>query len=433
MNSPSQDVERGWIGPLLVFQLVYLVSYIDRQILSAVVAPVRSDLGLSDTQIGLLQGFAFSLVLAFSALLTARRVDSGNRIRILSVCVILWCVMTIACGFARNFWMLLLARTGIAIAEAVVPVAVLSILSDMVPRRLLPRAGALFMAGPYIGGGLAWLLSGSLLAALEPWRGVSLPLLGEFQPWRGLFWLIGAPGILLGVGMLMFMREPPRREANRDDQGELMPVGGFLRQHAGFLFILMTFLSFLNVINMAIYGWTPSFMMRVHGMDAATTGTIVGPLFIVSGVAGSVLGSWLMGGGDVDRLLSHVIRMMVWLMALFTVPLALAPFVAPWQLSLGLLVLGCFFLSAVMTSSLMPVQLLAPGPVRGRVTAICAIYSGGLGGLGPYFVGALSDHVFIAPQAFGSALGVCFILALLVAWATGPWALRQARRLEAAK
>jgi MFS family permease len=426
--SPATEYT-SWVRPLLVFQLVYVISYIDRQLMSIAVEPIKSDLDLSDTQIGFLQGIAFSLFLAVSALFTAHRVDSGNRVRILGLCIIIWCVMTILCGFAQNFWMLLGARAGLAMAEAVVPVAILSIITDLAPRSSVPRFSALFMAAPYFGGGLALFLGGPILEVLQAYAGQHVPILGPFAPWRGLFWLIGTPGILLGASIFFFMHEPTRRGRMPTTRARA-PAWPFLRDNAKFLLILMSYLGFLNAINMSIYGWIPTYLTRGHGMDSATVGISLGPIFAISGIGGSIFGSWTMSRGQDSHILSHVIGTMIKLTILFTVPIIVLPLAPNATVALVALALGFGLLSAVMTSALTTIQLFAPGVIRGRTTAICAFYMTLLGGLGPLAVGVVVDFGVHSPDRIGDAMAIVFGVAVIVAWATGPIALRMARKID---
>jgi len=422
----------AWVRPLLVFQLIYLISYIDRQILSLVVGPVKASLGLSDVQIGFLQGFGFSMVLAVSALLTARLVDTGNRVKLLGWAVIAWCSMTILCGFAQNFGMLLAARTGLAIAEAVVPMAVLSMLADAVPRASLPRAAALFMASPYLGSGLALLFGGSLLTMMAPYQGQIFPLLGTFEPWRGLFILLGAPGILIGIGVLLLMREP-NRPATPGIAANKVSAWPFLRANAGFIFMMMTLFAFLNSITMSIYAWTPTYMIRVHGLDPASVGMLIGPTIALSGIAGCILGTFVMSTRSPERALSHVIRTTMRLTALFTLPLILMPLAPNAITATALLSLSLVLNAAVMSSTLTPIQLFAPPEVRGRATAVCSLYSSGVGGVGPLAVGAVTDLMFGTPESIGYAMAISFGAALLVAWVVGPIAVRWSARIDAAR
>ncbi|API59362.1 hypothetical protein BSL82_08600 [Tardibacter chloracetimidivorans] len=418
-----------WARLLLVFNLIYILSYVDRQLLSLVVGPVKASLNLSDVQIGFLQGFGFSMVLAASALLTARRVDTGNRVRLIGLAVIAWCVMTIMCGLAQSFTMLLLARTGLAVAEAVVPMAVLSILSDVAPRSTLPRAAALFMTSPYLGSGLALLFGGALLALMAPYEGVVLPVIGVFEPWRGLFIIIGLPGILLGLLVLFLMKEPARPKGGAIAASQVS-VWPFLRKNALFLFTMMSFYAFLNSLAMSIYAWTPAYMIRVHGMDAASVGFSVGPMIALSGVSGCILGTYMMSCKTPERALSHVVRQSMRLTVFATIPLLLMPIApTPW-LAVLLFAIGLFLNAAVMSSTLTPIQLFAPPELRGRATAICSLYTSAMGGMGPLAVGALADFVFPTPTGIGYAMAVSFGAALLIAWIVGPISVRWTSRMD---
>lgn len=419
----------AWVRVLVVFNVVYILSYVDRQLLSLVVGPVKASLGLSDVQIGFLQGFGFSMVLAVSALLTARRVDTGNRTRLIAVAVIGWCVMTILCGLAHNFYMLLAARTGLAIAEAVVPMAVLSILSDVAPRASLPRAAALFMTSPYLGSGIALLFGGQLLAMMAPYAGHVLPLIGTFEPWRGLFILVGAPGIVIGAMIYLFMREPARPPAGKVVASEIS-VWPFLRRHALFLFTMMTFYAFLNSLAMSIYAWTPTYMIRVHGMDTATIGLFVGPIIAISGVSGCILGTYMMSSRTPERALSHVVRQSMRLTAFATVPLILMPLSPTPLIAVLLLAVGLVLNAAVMSSTLTPIQLFAPPELRGRATAICSLYSSAMGGMGPLAIGALTDLVFHSPKGIAYAMALSYAAALLVAWIVGPISVRWTAQVD---
>src|ERR1700689_136791 len=307
-SARSAQRSAHWLPLILLFLFIYTISYIDRQILSLVVQPVKASLGLSDFQIGLLQGLAFSLVLASAAACGSVLVDRGNRVRLLATSIILWCMMTVLCGLAQNFGMLLLARTGLAVSEGIVPMAVISIICDVVPKNTVPRASALFLAAPYLGSGFALLLGSPLLTRLAPYAGQPMPLAGSFEPWRGLFFLLGFPGIAIGLLLFIFLREPARR-AGPDAGDPSASVFPFLKANAGFLVPLLLSNAMLTLISYTIYAWSPTFMIRVHGMSTATAGVTIGSIFVVAGISGCIFGSWAMSRNQEGRGLSHVVRM----------------------------------------------------------------------------------------------------------------------------
>lgn len=402
-----------WLPLVLLFLFIYVISYIDRQILSLVVQPIKTSLGLSDFQIGLLQGVAFSLVLAVAAVLTSSLVDRGNRVRLLAGCMLVWCTMTVLCGIAQDFKMLLLARTGLAISEAIVPMAVMSMICDIAPKTSVPRASAIFMAAPYVGSGFALLLGGPLLAIMAPLAGMPMPLIGAFEPWRGLFFLLGFPGIAIGVLLFLFLREPLRRTGPDagDPSASVMP---FLRKNARFLVPMLLANSMLNLISYTIYAWSPTFMIRVHGMSAAMAGVTVGSIFVIAGIAGCIFGSWAMSRNRDERALRHVVRTIGLTFLCLGPPLIAFPLVPNADFALVLLAIA-FFLMAVGLSSIMtPVALFAPAGLRGRALAAAGLCHAGIGGLGPLVVGAFNDFVFGTPESIGHSLAVCLTGAIVV-------------------
>jgi predicted MFS family arabinose efflux permease len=421
-----------WLPLILLFLFIYTIAYIDRQILSLVVRPVKASLGLSDFQIGLLQGLAFSLVLAGAAACGSALIDRGNRIRLLATCIIVWCMMTVLCGLAQNFGMLLLARTGLALSEGIVPIAVMSIICDVVPKSTVPRASALFLAAPYLGSGFALLLSSPLLAMLAPYSGERMPLAGSFEPWRGLFFLLGFPGIAIGLLLFIFLREPARR-AGPDAGDPSASVFPFLEANAGFLVPLLLSNAMLTLISYTIYAWSPTFMIRVHGLSTTTAGATVGSIFVIAGIGGCIFGSWAMSRSRDGRALSHVVRTIAILFLCLAFPLIAFPLVPDARLSLAALALAFFLMAAGLSSVMTPVALFAPAGLRGRTLAVAGLFYAGLGGLGPLAVGAANDFIFGSPDRIGDSLLLCLAAALLLGLALCPRVVRLARTADTAK
>jgi MFS family permease len=432
---PSTARSRGclvsdrWFVRVAIFLLIYIVSYVDRQILSIVVGPVKASLHLGDFEIGLLQGFAFSLVLALAAVLTAPLVDRSSRVRAIGVCMMVWCSMTIACGFAPNFISLLVARTGLALAEAIVPMAALSIICDIVPRATVPRASALFLAAPYLGSGCALLLGGPLLAFLGQYAGRPLPVVGPFEPWRGLFWLLGGPGLVLGGLVLVLLREPARQLAHAADKTATSALA-FLGANLRFFGTLVVFTAMLTMTSFTIYAWMPTYMIRVQGMAPANAGVSVGTVFVLAGVCGCVFGSWIMSRSTAERALSHVVRTILQISLCLWPPLILMPFAPNANLALVLLFVVFFLMAAALSSVMTPVSLFAPPLQRGRLLATAGLVNCVLGGLGPLSVGALNDFVLKSSAHIDRSLSITFAGACLIAVLTGPLAASMARRID---
>jgi MFS family permease len=176
--------------------LCFTFSYMDRAVLPLLVGPLEKSLGLTDTTIGLLQGAAFAVFYALFGFPLARIADNGHRRNLIMVGVAVWCAATIGCGLARDVPQLFLGRICVAIGEAVLQPAAVSILSDYFSPRYRTRALSVYSMGVYFGGGLALGLGGTLIRAIGPAGGL-LPPLGHLETWRMVFVVLGASGFVL--------------------------------------------------------------------------------------------------------------------------------------------------------------------------------------------------------------------------------------------
>lgn len=425
---------RAWLPTVAFFQLIYVLAHVHRQILSIVVGPAKISLGLSDFQIGLLQGFAFTVVISIAVVLTAPIVDRGNRVRFLGLCIAIWSTMTVSCGFAENFGMLLASRTGTAIAEAVVPMAVMSLICDIVPRSTVPRAAALFLAAPFLGSGIMLLAGGPLLAWLEEYRTLALPLIGPLEPWRSLFVLLGAPGLIVAILFLATMQEPARQEPLRQENNpsnlqteSLIP---FFLANVSFFASVLSLTGITAAVTYAVYAWVPTYMIRVHGLDVKTAGLEIGTIFVISGILGSVFGSWIMSQSTSHDALSHVVRTMVRLSFVSGPLLVLMALSTNSTIALILLAIIFLLLAALFSSVLTPPALVAPPHLRARVIAVCSVVISALGGCGPLLVGAITDFTFKTPNRIADSLAITFAGACVIWVIAGPIASRMATRID---
>jgi predicted MFS family arabinose efflux permease len=345
--------------------------------------------------------------------------------------------MTILCGFSTNFATLLIARTGLALAEGIVPMAVVSIICDLAPARLVPRASALFMAAPFLGSGAALLLGGPALTILDAYKDIPIPLVGQFEPWRGLFWSLGLIGLGLGLGLPWLVREPVRRSTGIETDSTLS-VLPFLHIHLKFVTILFASTSMFLVAAYTVYAWMPTYMIRMQGISPSQAGLSVGSIFIIAGIGGCVFGSWIMGRGTTGYEMSHVVRMMFRLQLGMWPPLIMLPFAPTPSIALTLLGIEFFLMAAGLSSAITPAALFAPPALRGRILAVAGLTNSVIGGLGPMAVGAINDFVLGTPDRIDLSLAVTFASACMVGISIGPLALRLAidfdkRRILAAE
>lgn len=384
MSSPrpppasSTDHPRAWYV-LSVLVLVYAVNFIDRNILSVLLQPIKEEFQVSDTWMGLLTGFAFAVFYTFAGIPIARIADRGSRRTVMAVGIAFWSLMTAASGLARNFAQLAIARIGVGVGEASATPAAHSLISDFFPPHRRTSALAIYNTGASLG-----ILFGLLLGG---W-------LAQSVGWRGAFLAVGLPG--LAVALLVRLTIPePRRGASEGylDRGAMPDTGETLR----YLLAMPTFrhlaaaAALYSVGAYGLLGWAPTFMVRVHELGYLEIGTKLG---LVIGIGGAV-GQF--GGGLLcDRLSTRDRRWLVWLPALLGI--GLVPFYALFVLAddpdLALLAfVPVNLMNAVFAAPTYTItQGLASLRMRAMASAIMLFVLNLIGmGLGPTLVGVLND------------------------------------------
>ena len=409
-HHPWPNAGYAWyvIGVLMV---AYTFSFIDRQILSLLVGPVRSDLNISDTQFSLLHGLAFGLFYTLMGLPLGRLADRGNRRVIMAVGVAVWSLMTAVCGLARNFWQLFAARIGVGIGEAALSPAAYSLIADYFPPHKLGRALGTYSMGVYLGAGLAYVIGGLVIELVAAVPDVTLPLIGSVRSWQLTFFIVGLPGILVAL-LVLTIREPVRRglllrggaPAPHVSVAELF---GFLwRQRRIFGAHFLGF-SFLALLFNAVTAWTPAFFIRKFGYTAPEIGISFGVIVLVFGSAGIICGGWF---GDYLSARGYRDAPM---RAAAIGALALAPFAAVAtlmpdpRLSLVVFCPLLFFSSFPFGLAAAAMQLVTPNQMRGQVSAMYLFAVNLLGiAWGPTIAALLTDYVFKNDLAVGYSIAI---------------------------
>ncbi|MEL7029083.1 MAG: MFS transporter, partial [Pseudomonadota bacterium] len=177
-GEPGHDPVYSWYV-VAVLSFAGVVAFIDRQIINLLVEPIKADLGVSDTQISLLQGIAFSLFYAIMALPLARLSDSGNRKQIIILGAICWTIATFTCGLAGGLAVLFVSRMMVGVGEATLTPGGFSMISDYFPREQLSRALSVFTSSSFLGSGLAFILGGAMIGLFSSWGPIEAPLIGD--------------------------------------------------------------------------------------------------------------------------------------------------------------------------------------------------------------------------------------------------------------
>lgn len=419
-QAPYPKPARAWyvVG---VFTLVYVFSFIDRQILNLLVGPIRRDLHITDTQISLLSGFGFAVFYALFGLPLGRIADQYSRRGLIASGFFLWSFFCVGCGFARNSFQLMLMRMGIGVGEASLSPAAYSLITDYFPPDRRSMAQGVYGMGIYLGAGIAMVIGGFVTGWTSGRVDWVLPLVGHIRAWQMVFLIVGAPGLLLALLMLT-VAEPERRGLQRGlGSIPFREVFAFVSRNRS------TFISHnlgFAILFISSYGnsaWVPTFFIRHHHFTAAQIGKSFGTIQAISGALGIAFGGWLadylLKRGYRDACLRvAIIASVLW------IPFGVAfPLVADPKVALALLGPSVFFAAAPIGVAAAAIMAVSPPRLRGQTSAIYLFVVSlvGLSG-GPTAVALLTDYLFHDDNSVGLSLLIvtltAHILAALIFW-----------------
>jgi predicted MFS family arabinose efflux permease len=364
---------------LAILTLVYTFSFIDRQLLVILAEPVKADLGLSDTQLGLLTGLAFAALYVTLGLPIARLADNGNRKNVVSASLAIWSFMTVISGMVTNFTQMLFARIGVGIGEAGGSPPSHSLISDYFKPEKRATALSIYSVGIYIGIFLGFSIGG---------------VLAQNYGWRIAFYSVGIPGILLAAALYFFVKEPAKGrydpEGVSTETPSLSSVIKTLLAKKTFVYLALGS-GFIAFGSYGAGNFLPSFLQRVHGVEVSRAGYLLGLAFGIGGGIGTFLGGYL-----ADRLRIADMRWYIWLPMAAAV-LALIPFsIYVFSGNLGAVVWMVFLTSALMGIYLGPAIAVTHSLVNARMrafaSAVLFLILNIIGlGMGPLTIGFLSD------------------------------------------
>ncbi|NNC54535.1 MAG: MFS transporter, partial [Pseudomonadales bacterium] len=258
---------------LVLLTLVYAVNFVDRQLVAILQEAIKADIGLSDTQLGLLTGFAFAMFYVLAGIPIARLADRSNRRNIISIAIAVWSCMTALSGMAGNFFQLLLARIGVGVGEAGCSPPAHSMISDMYPPRQRATALSFYSVGINIGIMVGFLLGG---------------ILNQYFGWRVAFIVVGAPGVLIALWFRFTVREPQRGWSERVEVDTAHVAFGrvvqFIWSHKYLVHISLG-AAMSSMAGYSISSWSASFFIRSHAVPTAELGAW---LAVGVGIFGSI-------------------------------------------------------------------------------------------------------------------------------------------------
>lgn len=423
--APVTPAYRSYAMTLLL--LIYVMNFVDRQVVNILAEPIKRDLGLLDWQIGAMSGLAFALFYTVLGLPIARLAERGHRPYIIAAALAVWSGFTALCGFAQNFVQLLLARIGVGVGEAGCTPPAHSLIVDYVPKEKRASALAFYSMGTPLGGLVGFAVGG---------------IVADAYGWRTAFLVCGVPGLILAAVAALTLVEPRLRAAARALRAHSAIESGRkpFRETIAVLAHKRTFwlVAFAAAIKAFIgYGHAPftaSFFYRNHaeainelaahfglgpqGFMGLALGTVVG--------LGGAFGAFL-GGQIADRYGARDFRAYASVPAiasLLTIPIYIfaitLPFAAFAILTLAINgVLGTLWYGPVYATA----QSIVPPHMRATASAVLLFIINLIGlGLGPLAVGALSDALAIG-AGLGEAEGVRWALIISALAGVGAFAL----------
>ena len=379
---------------LSALTLIYILNFVDRGLLAVVGPDLVPELGISDTQFGLLTGFGFALLYTIVGIPLARLADTGHRVWIMTICIALWSLMTALCGLSREvtvgsitigaFWVLLMCRVGVGVGEAGCTPPANSLIADYFTPRERSQALGVYAMGVTLGGMFANLIGGWVTDAFD---------------WRTAFFVVGLPGLLIAAIFKMTVKEPPRgytdpvgtkpkeRVELREAIRELMTKPAFWLMTAG-----ATIAAFCGY---GISSFQSIFLVRAHGITTGEAAIWINTPVALVAASGTFATGWM-----ATRLYKKYPGAIAWVPAIglaLSVPFYLYAFTTENLLYAGIcLGIGGFVKYGYLAAQYTIGQGVVTMRVRATATAVLLFVVNLIGyGFGPLFIGAISDIFFV--------------------------------------
>jgi MFS family permease len=423
--APAKSTE--WLPSGIAWYAVGMVALLtvfgqmDFGIMSLLIGPIKHDTHMSDTQISLLMGAAFSAIYACSGLPMARVSDRGRRSFILPAALALWSLGTLLCGVAQSFWQFFMFRGLIGGATSVKGPATMSLIPDLVPREQLPTAFGIYNVALGVGQSLSAIIGGFLLGYLVT-HPLHLPWVGAPHPWQAVYILLGVPGIVVALIFMLTVPEPARHGRRRPDPAPISEVAAFLlKGPASRVFIPLILASVVNFIYFAGVGaWRFAFFERTYHLTARFYGPITGYVGIATALLGAPLGAWISRRMSARWHDGHM-RLVV-IVHLCSMPISiLSPLMPNFGLALLCQALSGLLIMVSAPSQYSAMQIITPNEIRAQVNAVYMFTLSVIGtGLGPTAMALLTDNLFHAESGLRysmvTAAAIATPLVLLGMW-----------------
>lgn len=432
---PAKASNRGWYT-VYILAIVSMLAQIDRGIISLLIEPMKRDLDLSDTQVSILVGFAFTFFYVMVGPPMSRVTDRGIRKRIIAGGLAIWSLATAVCGLAQNFWTLFFGRALVGGGESVNGPASFSMIADVIPRESLPRAFAILNAGVMGGMALSLVLGGVLIGLVANVAPIPVPGIGVIRNWQLVFMIVGIPGLLVSLLILFTVPEPKRKGGGKPGGYPLREVFRFVWSQRAIHVPLLLGVLLMAIQSFGLGAWNPAFYERTYGWGPAVAGPLLGAVGLGGAFTGLYLGTRL--AEYLGRRHDDANLRVLFLAQFMAVPLGImGPLMpSPW------LALSCGALAATFGVMGGPaynaaIQLATPNEMRGQVNAMYLFTLSAIGGaLGPTIVALITDNIAQSEEnlryVMSGMRAVLGPISVLLIWlAVKPYGLVYRQRLDA--
>lgn len=412
-NVVTKGIKKGaWLLTFLLMGTATL-AYIDRQMFNLFVEAIKSDLNVSDTELGILQGLAFSLFYGTMSVPLARYADSHGRKKLITAAIFFWSIMTVATATSKSFFSMFLFRAGTASGEAGLAPSALSMLPDVFPKEKLAIPISIYTFSIYLGSGLAFIIGALVQVTFGDADSVVVPFLGETKVWRVAFIIAGCIGLPWLLILWKFLKEPARMQYNADgtsvevasNAAPVAEIWMHIKGHIGFYGpFFVGFTLVLGSLN-GVWTWTPTILIRIFDMSVEEVGSLYGLIFFVCGITGALFFGWLSAkitsaGHQGGILKVSIIAIIGLILSQLFASVADNAF---WALvTAGASV---FFIAPCISLPPAVLQTIAPTNMRAQISAAFLMITGVFGlGMGPILVGVWTDFIFNDPMRLHHAV-----------------------------
>ena len=366
---------------MFILVVVYTFNFIDRQIIGILAVPIKADLALTDTQLGMMGGLAFALFYTALGIPIAMLADRSNRTWIMTIELIVWSAMTALCGTVQNFWQLFLARLGVGVGEAGGVAPAYSLISDYFPPQQRARALSIYSFGIPIGSALGIVFGGVIASKVD---------------WRYAFYAVGIAGIVIAPIFKLTVTEPKRGQFDANHSTDASPsLGTIVRKlaHKPSFWIMSFGAACSSMMGYGLFFWLPSFFVRSFALSLLNASLFYGAILLIGGLAGIWLGGSLADRFGADRRGAYVVIPAIAFVA--TVPFYVVGILSPNLTTtfFAMLVptaLGLVWLCPVLSA----IQHVVPPNMRATASAIFLFINNLIGiGVGTMAIGMLSDNL----------------------------------------